>query len=82
VSSVRLERPNLGQVRRRDAPPFQQVRNVVGAFTIAAPLPLGPLLLVDDVWDSGWVTTVIGEALSIAGVPAVHALTLAAATGG
>jgi hypothetical protein len=33
---------------------------VVGAFTIAAPLPLGPLLLVDDVWDSGWVTTVIG----------------------
>lgn len=60
VSSVRLERPNLGQVRRRDAPPFQQVRNVVGAFTIAAPLPLGPLLLVDDVWDSGWVTTVIG----------------------
>jgi len=60
VSSVRLERPNLGQVRRRDAPPFQQVRNVVGAFTIAAPLPWGPLLLVDDVWDSGWVTTVIG----------------------
>lgn len=55
---------------------------MVGAFTIAAPLPLGPLLLVDDVWDSGWVTTVIGEALSIAGVPAVHALTLAAATGG
>ena len=54
---------------------------MVGAFTITAPLPLRPVLLVDAVWDSGWTATVIGEALSMAGVPAVHALTLAAATG-
>jgi ATP-dependent DNA helicase RecQ len=40
------------------------------------------VLLVDDVWDSGWTITVIGEVLSAAGVPAVHALTLATATGG
>ena len=60
----------------------QQVRNVVGAFNVAPPVPLQPVLLVDDVWDSGWTMTVIGEALAVAGVPAVHALTLATATGG
>jgi ATP-dependent DNA helicase RecQ len=60
----------------------QQVRNVVGAFSVSTPLPLRPVLLVDDVWDSGWTMTVIAEALSMAGVPAVHALTLATATGG
>jgi ATP-dependent DNA helicase RecQ len=60
----------------------QQVRNVVDAFTIAAPLPLRPVLLVDDIWDSGWTMTVIGAALSAAGVPAVHGFTLATATGG
>ncbi len=60
----------------------QQVRNVIGAFRITGPLPLHPVLLVDDIWDSGWTMTVIGEELSIAGVPAVHALTLSTATGG
>jgi ATP-dependent DNA helicase RecQ len=60
----------------------QQVRNVIGAFRVSAALPLQPVLFVDDVWDSGWTMTVIAEALAAAGVPAVHALTLATATGG
>ncbi len=60
----------------------QQVGNVVGAFGVASPLPLQPMLLVDDVWDSGWTMTVVAEALAAAGAPAVHALALARATGG
>jgi len=60
----------------------QQVHNVVAAFAVSPPLPLQPVLLVDDVWDSGWTMTVIAEALAVAGVPAVHALALATATGG
>lgn len=60
----------------------QQLRNVVDAFAVASPVPLRPVLLVDDIWDSGWTMTIIGELLAAAGVPAVHALTLATATGG
>jgi ATP-dependent DNA helicase RecQ len=59
----------------------QQVRNVVGIFAIAGPVPSRPVLLIDDVWDSGWTITVAGEALSLAGAPAVHAMALATATG-
>jgi ATP-dependent DNA helicase RecQ len=60
----------------------QQVRNVADAFRVVSPVPLEPVLLVDDVWDSGWTMTVVAEALATVGVPAVHGLTLATASGG
>jgi ATP-dependent DNA helicase RecQ len=60
----------------------QQVRNVAEAFRSIPPVPSQPVLLVDDIWGSGWTMTVVAEALAMAGVPTVHGLTLAAATGG
>ena len=70
--------------RRRDGPPqaemansAQQVRNVLGAFAVdeGAVRP-GPVLLVDDLYDSGWTTTVVGLALHDAGAGPVHPFTL------
>jgi ATP-dependent DNA helicase RecQ len=37
----------------------QQLRNLIDAFEIAAPLPAGPVLLIDDVVDSRWTITVV-----------------------
>ena len=39
----------------------------------------GPVLLVDDVIDSGWTMTVAARAVRLAGAPAVLPLTLAVA---
>jgi ATP-dependent DNA helicase RecQ len=74
--------------RTRDAPSqremeniTQQLRNVLGAFTVADDAPRGPVLLVDDLVDSRWTITVAGIALRDAGVAAVHPLALAKAYG-
>jgi ATP-dependent DNA helicase RecQ len=59
----------------------QQLRNVHDAFAIAADLPSGPVLLVDDLTDSRWTLTVVGSALRRAGSGPVLPLVLAAAMG-
>jgi ATP-dependent DNA helicase RecQ len=58
----------------------QQLRNVHAAFAVADPAPQ-PVLLVDDLVDSGWTLTVIGSLLGRAGVPCVHPFALARSTG-
>jgi ATP-dependent DNA helicase RecQ len=66
----------------------QQVANVWGAYRVdvdAAPggrLPAGPVLLVDDVVDSGWTMTTVGHDLARAGVLTVYPLALSTARGG
>lgn len=57
----------------------QQFRNVYGAFEVVKPLPVGAVLLVDDIVDSRWTLTVVGVALREAGVEAVHPFVLAKA---
>jgi ATP-dependent DNA helicase RecQ len=59
----------------------QQFRNVYGAFEVVGDVPELPVLLVDDVVDSGWTLTVIGAALREAGSGPVHPLALARAVG-
>jgi ATP-dependent DNA helicase RecQ len=51
-------------------------RNVLGAFRLTAPLPAGPLLLVDDVLHSGWTLTVLSALLREAGAGPVYPLVL------
>jgi ATP-dependent DNA helicase RecQ len=88
--SGRLDLPFVEAITKQDERPpqkemensSQQVRNVVDAFAVVPALPFQPVLLVDDIWDSGWTMTVVAEALAAAGVPTVHALALATATGG
>ena len=58
---------------------YQQARNVLEAFEVADVRP-GPVLLVDDVVDSRWTLTVIGNKLSTAGAGPVYAVALADAS--
>ena len=59
----------------------QQARNVLGAFAVTGPVPSGPVLLVDDIVDSGWTLTVAGIALRRAGSGPVLPFALAKAAG-
>lgn len=55
----------------------QQVRNLDGAFAVAAELPAGPCLLVDDMVDSRWTFAVAAWQLRAAGSGPVFPLALA-----
>lgn len=55
---------------------FHQCRNLDGAFVIGGPVPEGPVLLVDDVVDSGWTLTVLAALLRRAGSGPVWPLAL------
>jgi len=58
-----------------------QARNVVGSLGVEASLPDGPVLLVDDIIDSGWTLTMAGYMLRKNGSGIVYPFTLAQATG-
>lgn len=60
----------------------QQARNVDGSLALVGGLPAGPVLLVDDMVDSGWTLTVSAWLLRRGGSGAVWPLTLAVAGGG
>jgi ATP-dependent DNA helicase RecQ len=87
--AARLGLPVLDVVRRvRECRPqkemensAQQFRNVHGALEVVGPLMDLPVLLVDDVIDSGWTLTVVGAALREAGSGPVHPLVLTRAVG-
>ena len=55
----------------------QQVRNLDGAFAVAAELPPGPCLLVDDMVDSRWTFAIATWQLRAAGSGPVFPLALA-----
>jgi ATP-dependent DNA helicase RecQ len=74
-----VARTRPGRPQREMANSVQQLRNVQGGFAVRSPLPAGPVLLVDDVVDSGWTLTVVAAALREAGCPAVHPVVLAKA---
>jgi ATP-dependent DNA helicase RecQ len=61
----------------------QQARNLDGVFAVDdIELPRTPVLLVDDIIDSGWTLTVVGALLRRAGCPAVFPVVLAEASQG
>ncbi len=72
-----VERP---QQREQQNSAHQQA-NVSGVFGVVGDVPAGPVLLVDDLVDSGWTMTAIGRVLRRAGTSVVHPVALAAATG-
>jgi ATP-dependent DNA helicase RecQ len=83
--------PLLGEVRPGGAAPAdgprgnsaQRVRALHGAFSVPADLAAalaglaGPVLLVDDLVDSGWTMAMVSRELRRAGAPAVLPLALA-----
>jgi ATP-dependent DNA helicase RecQ len=54
----------------------QQLSNLLGTFTVDPPRA-DPVLLVDDLWDSGWTMTVLGDLLRQHGSGEVHPFVLA-----
>ncbi|PLY39130.1 ATP-dependent DNA helicase RecG [Pectobacterium carotovorum] len=75
VQKVRDNQPQKNQQNR-----FHQCRNLDGAFAISQPVPAGPVLLVDDVIDSGWTLTVIAALLQQAGSGCVYPVALASSS--
>ena len=73
---------------RRNAPQKEQqntahqCRNLDGVFEIRGDLPDGPVLLVDDVVDSGWTLTVVTALLRAAGCGLVWPVALASSNPG
>jgi ATP-dependent DNA helicase RecQ len=57
-----------------------QARNVIGTLDTTGNVPSGPVLLVDDIVDSGWTLALAGWLLISKGSGVVHPFTLARAT--
>jgi len=57
-----------------------QARNVAGTLSTIERIPAGPVLLIDDIVDSGWTLTLAGWLLRKQGSGMVHPFTLARAT--
>ena len=56
---------------------FQQANNVMGKFKVVESVQNKSVLLVDDVVDSGWTLTVLGDLLQKHGAKAVYPFTIA-----
>ena len=85
----RLNIPYLPVLIRTGVPPEQktmqnstmQSRNVINTLAVEGNLPPGPVLLVDDIIDSGWTLTMAGYLLRNHGSGEVYPFTLAKASG-
>jgi ATP-dependent DNA helicase RecQ len=79
VDCVRKSRENPPQKAMQNS--YQQSRNLAGVFSVdAASVHSSPVLLVDDMVDSGWTFTVIAALLHQAGSGAVFPMALARST--
>ena len=72
VSKTRHNEPQKVQQNR-----FYQCRNLDGAFRVDGLVPQGPVLLVDDIVDSGWTMTVVAALLRQSGSGSVWPVALA-----
>ena len=59
-----------------------RVRNLLGAFSVGRDILAGPVILVDDVTDSGWTMTIIAALLRMNNSGPVFPFALAKATAG
>lgn len=75
VSKVKDNQQQKGQQNR-----FHQCRNLDGAFQVTQLYQGQPVLLVDDIVDSGWTLTVIAALLQQAGSGLVYPIALASSS--
>jgi len=86
--AARLGLPFFAAVgKTSDTPPQKemqnsvvQLRNLLRAFAVTGPVSTGPVLLVDDMVDSGWTMTVLAALLRQHGSGPVYPLALAKST--
>lgn len=60
---------------------FMQAKNVIQSLGVSGKIPPQPVLLIDDIIDSGWTLTIAGYLLRKAGSGIVYPFVLAKATG-
>lgn len=75
VSKVKDNQPQKGQQNR-----FHQCQNLDGVFNVTPLYPGEPVLLVDDIVDSGWTLAVIAALLQKAGSGIVYPVALASSS--
>lgn len=75
VAKIKDNQPQKGQQNR-----FHQCRNLDGAFSIAEGMPNKPVLLIDDIVDSGWTLIVIAALLQQSGSGVVYPVALASSS--
>lgn len=76
VEKVRPNEPQKLQQNR-----YRQCANLDGVFAVRGDVPAGPVLLLDDIVDSGWTLTVVAALLRRAGSGPVFPLALATSGG-
>ena len=59
---------------------FYQCTNLDGVFEITSSTPSGPVLLIDDIYDSGWTFTVISALLRRAGSSHIYPFAVTSTT--
>ena len=74
-SAILKKRDNELQKMQQNS--FHQARNLDGVFSVSRNIPKTPVLLVDDIIDSGWTMTVLAVLLRQAGSSAVYPVALA-----
>ena len=77
-----IEKTADNQPQKAQQNRFHQCRNLDGIFRVADKIPDTPVLLVDDIIDSGWTLTVLAALLRRAGSGPVFPLALASSAGG
>ncbi|EHM55846.1 ATP-dependent DNA helicase, RecQ family [Cardiobacterium valvarum F0432] len=83
--AARLNLPYIDALHKvRDNPPqkeqnnsYHQCANLDGVFAVAAGIPHTPVLLIDDITDSGWTFTIAAALLRQAGSGVVYPAALA-----
>jgi ATP-dependent DNA helicase RecQ len=75
-----IKKTRQTQPQKEMANSVQQVRNMLGAFKLEGSLPEGPVLLIDDVIDSGWTVTLATVLLKSSGSGPVYPFVLAKAS--
>lgn len=76
-----LERCNDAPEQKSMQNESMQIRNVLDTLAIREPVSNGPVLLIDDIVDSGWTLTMVGYLLRKNGSGPVYPFTLAQAAG-
>ena len=77
IHKIQNNEPQKNQQNR-----FHQCKNLDGAFEISGNIPGTPVLLVDDIIDSGWTMTVLAALLRQAGSGLVFPVALASTNAG
>ncbi len=80
VDAIHKIRDNEPQKMQQNG--FHQCRNLDGVFRVSEGIPGTPVLLVDDVIDSGWTVTVLAALLKQAGSGLVYPVALASTSVG